>query len=147
MAAPPVDDARLRRRRRRTWPRSRPSACRGPRAAPRAAPGPRPGRAASRRAVREAAAQQRVAQAASSESKLPEAARTQASAAPKPWGEGGGARGFVREPKDDAGDGVAIGGAGGGCDSGASPWPFLTCFRETGSRPIQPTSGARRRAQ
>ena len=50
---------------------------------------------------------------ASSESNEPEAARTQAKAAPK-FGEGGGARGLVREPKDDAGDGVAIGGAGSG---------------------------------
>ena len=40
-------------------------------------------------------------------------AQSQARAAPK-FGEGGGARGLVREPKDDAGDGVAIGGAGGG---------------------------------
>ena len=49
----------------------------------------------------------------SSESRLPDAARTQASAAPK-FGEGGGARGF-REPNELAGDGVAIGAGGGGC--------------------------------
>ena len=80
---------------------------------PRAAPGPRP-RARCQPSEPSERPRLNNGSRSSSESKLPEAARTQASAAPKPWGEGGGARGLVREPKDDAGDGVAIGGAGGG---------------------------------
>ena len=66
----------------------------------------------------------------SSESKLPDAARTHAKAAPK-FGEGGGARGF-REPNELAGDGVAIGGAGGGCSVA-----FLNVFSGDG-KPTDP---------
>ena len=147
MAAPPVDDARLRRRRRRRpVKRGVVAEERGPEAArrrvegperPRAAPGP----ASSARCQPSERPRGRVSTTGRAGPPSPvQTSRSRADAGQrraKTMGEGGGARGLVREPKDDAGDGVAIGGAGGGCD-----WSFSVAFLNVFSGDGKPTDPA-----
>ena len=130
--APPVDEREARRRRRRTWPRSRPSACRGPRAAPRAAPGPRPGRAASRRSrPRGRGATTGRAVRPSPNFQKPRGRRP----APRQnHGARAAARAGSSATRRTTPATASRSAARAAVDSGASPWPFVASRPVTGSR-------------
>ena len=129
-------DARLRMtRRRRTWPRSRPSACRGPRAAPRAAPGPRRGRAASRRSrPRGRGVTTGPAIHPSPNFQKPRGRRP---TPPQNHGARAAARAGSSATRRTTPATASRSAARAAVETGASPWPCVASRPATGSRPNQ----------